>query len=116
VATELSPELLLPLGVGERGRVASEPLYLGGVAGTGRRGLGTVPSAPCHHVALTSPQEGPSWDSGESVGKLAHWSHPGGGESSSGISTTTAREPPAGAGPCVAFVDASARAFIAAGA
>jgi hypothetical protein len=33
VATELSPELLLPLGVGERWRVASDPLYLGRVAG-----------------------------------------------------------------------------------
>jgi hypothetical protein len=32
------------------------------------------------------------------VGRLAHWSHPGGGKSSSGISTTAARELPAGAG------------------
>jgi hypothetical protein len=86
------------------------------VAGAGRRGLGAVPLAPCHHVALAPPLEGPSWDSGDSVGKLAHWSHPGGGESSSGISTTTAREPPAGAGPCVASAGASARASIAAGA
>jgi hypothetical protein len=58
----------------------------------------------------------PSWDLGEGVGKLAHWSHPGGGESSSGISTTTAREPLAGASPYVAFVYASARASVAAGA
>jgi hypothetical protein len=41
--------------------------------------------------------------------KLTHWSHPSGGESSSGISTTTAREPPEGAGPCAASVDATAR-------
>jgi hypothetical protein len=72
VAAELSPELLLPLGVGERGRVASDPLHLGGVAGAGRRGLSAVPSAPRHHVALATPHEGPSWDSEEGVGKLAH--------------------------------------------
>jgi hypothetical protein len=72
VAMELSPELLLPLGVDERGRVASDPLHLGGVAGAGRRGLSAVPSAPCHHVALAPPHEAPSWDSGESVGTLAH--------------------------------------------
>jgi hypothetical protein len=35
VAAELPPELLLPLGVGERGRIASGPLYLGRVAGAG---------------------------------------------------------------------------------
>jgi hypothetical protein len=114
MATELSPELLLPLGVGERGRVASDPLHLGGVAGAGRRGLGAVPSAPCHHVALASPHEGPLLGLWESVGTLAHWSHPGGGESSSGISTTTARELPAGAGPCVASAGASTRSFVAA--
>jgi hypothetical protein len=48
------------------------------------------------------------------VGKLTHWSHPGGGESSSEISTTTVWEPPAGVGPCCASTDASARASVAA--
>jgi hypothetical protein len=52
VAAELSPQLLLSLGV-------SDPLHQGGVAGMGRRGLGAVPSAPCHHVAVTPPNEGP---------------------------------------------------------
>jgi hypothetical protein len=59
VAAELSPQLLLPLGVGERGRVVSDPLHLGEVAGAGRRGLGAMPSAPCHHVAVAPPHEGP---------------------------------------------------------
>jgi hypothetical protein len=59
MVVELPPQLLLPLRVGERGRIASDPLYLGGVAGAGRRGLGVVPSAPCHHVAIASPHEGP---------------------------------------------------------
>jgi hypothetical protein len=59
MAAELPPQLLLPLGVGERGRVASDPLHLGGVAGAGRRGPDAMPSAPCHHVALTPPHEGP---------------------------------------------------------
>jgi hypothetical protein len=59
MVAELPPQLLLPLRVGEHGRIASDPLYLGGVAGAGRRGLGAVPSAPCHHVAVASPHEGP---------------------------------------------------------
>jgi hypothetical protein len=58
VAMELSPSLVLPLGVGECGRVTSEPLYRGGAAGAGRRGLGTVPSTSCHHVALPPPVDG----------------------------------------------------------
>jgi hypothetical protein len=36
VALELFPQLLLPLGVSERGRIASDPLHLVGVAGAGR--------------------------------------------------------------------------------
>jgi hypothetical protein len=36
VVSELPPQLLLSLGVGERGRVASKPLYRSGVAGAGR--------------------------------------------------------------------------------
>jgi hypothetical protein len=36
MVSELTPQLLLSLGVGERGRVASEPLYRSGVAGAGR--------------------------------------------------------------------------------
>jgi hypothetical protein len=59
VAAELPPQLLLPLGVGERGRVVRDPLHLGGVAGAGRQGLGAVPSAPRHHVAVAPPHESP---------------------------------------------------------
>jgi hypothetical protein len=36
VVSELPSQLLLSLGVGECGRVASEPLYRSGVAGAGR--------------------------------------------------------------------------------
>jgi hypothetical protein len=36
VAAELSPQLLLCLGVGQRGRVVSDPLHLGAVAGARR--------------------------------------------------------------------------------
>jgi hypothetical protein len=72
VAAELSPQLLLPLGVGERGRVASDPLHLGGVAGAGRRGLGAMSPAPRHHVAVASPHEDPLLGLGESMGKLTH--------------------------------------------
>jgi hypothetical protein len=40
------------------------------------------------------------------MGRLAHWSHPGGGTSSSRISTAIARELPARAGSCRASVAA----------
>jgi hypothetical protein len=59
VAAELSPQLLFPLRVGEREWIASNPLHLGGVADTGRRGLSAMSSAPCHHVAVAPPHEGP---------------------------------------------------------
>jgi hypothetical protein len=36
MVAELPPQLLLPLRVGERGRIASDLLYVGGVAGAGR--------------------------------------------------------------------------------
>jgi hypothetical protein len=36
MVAELPPQLLLPLRVGERGRIASDLIYLGGVAGAGR--------------------------------------------------------------------------------
>jgi hypothetical protein len=72
VAAELSLERLLPLGVGERRRVASDPLHLGGVAGVGRRGLGAVPSAPATMWPSRRLTRAPSWVSREGVGKLAH--------------------------------------------
>jgi hypothetical protein len=48
------------------------------------------------------------------MGRFTHWSHPGGGESSSGISTATAQELPASAGSCCAPTAASDRASVAA--
>jgi hypothetical protein len=69
---ELSPELLLPLGVGERRGIASGPLYLSGVAGAGGRGLGAVSSAPATMWPSRRLTRAPSWGSGERVGKLAH--------------------------------------------
>jgi hypothetical protein len=49
------------------------------------------------------------------VGRLAHWSHSGGGTSSSGISTTVAWELPARAGSCRASTTTSDRTSVAAG-
>jgi hypothetical protein len=46
VAPELSPELLLPMGVSKCGGIASGPLHLGRMAGAGGRGLGAASSAP----------------------------------------------------------------------
>jgi hypothetical protein len=110
LVAELSPQLLLLLGVGEGGRIVNAPLSRGGAAGAGIRDLDTVPSASRHHVDVPPPHKSPLLGLGEGVGKLTHWSHPGGGESSSGISTTTAREPPAGAGPRYASTRASVAA------
>jgi hypothetical protein len=67
MAPELSAELLLSLGVGERRRIANGPLYLGRAASAGGRGLGAVSSAPRHHVALAPLTRAPSWDLGQSV-------------------------------------------------
>jgi hypothetical protein len=72
VAPELSSELLLPLDVGERRRIAAGPLYLGRAADAGGRGLGAVSSVPRHNVTLAPPHEGPLLGSGERLGKLAH--------------------------------------------
>jgi hypothetical protein len=36
MVAKLPPQLLFPLRVGERGRIASDPLYRSGVAGAGR--------------------------------------------------------------------------------
>jgi hypothetical protein len=49
----------------------------------------------------------PAWGSGAGVGRLAHWSHPGGGTSSSGISTAVPWELPARAGSCRASTTTS---------
>jgi hypothetical protein len=72
MATELSPELLLPLGVGECGRIASDPLHLGGVAGAGRRASAPRPRPPATMWPSRRLKRAPSWDSGESVGTLVH--------------------------------------------
>jgi hypothetical protein len=112
VAPELSPELLLSLGVGERGGIASGPLYLGGVAGAGGRGLGAVSSVPRHHVTLAPPHEGPLLGLGGACGEARPLVPPGRRGVVVRTSTTSAREPPAGAGPSTA----STRASTAAGA
>jgi hypothetical protein len=59
VAPELAPELLLPPGVSKRRGIIDGPLHLGRAAGVGGRGLGTMSSAPHHHVTLVPPHEGP---------------------------------------------------------
>jgi hypothetical protein len=63
VVAELSPQLLLLLGVDEGRRTVNAPLSRSGAAGARRRGLDAVPSASCHHVAVPPPHKSPSWDS-----------------------------------------------------
>jgi hypothetical protein len=77
VAPELSPELLLPSGAGKRRGIASSPLYLGGVAGAGGRGLGAVSSISRHHVTLAPPHEGPSLGLGGACGEASPLVPPG---------------------------------------
>jgi hypothetical protein len=59
MVAELPPQLLFLLGVGEGGRTVNAPLSRSGAAGAGRRGLGAVPSASCHHVAVPPPHKSP---------------------------------------------------------
>jgi hypothetical protein len=72
VAAELSPQLLLPLRVGESGRIVSDPLYRAEWPAREDKA-----SAPCPRpLATIWPSRrltrAPSWDSEESVGKLTH--------------------------------------------
>jgi hypothetical protein len=72
VAPELSPELLLPPGVGKRRGIVNGPLHLGGVAAQEDEASAPCPRSPatmCPSYRLT---RAPSWGSGERVGKLAH--------------------------------------------
>jgi hypothetical protein len=57
----------------------------------------------------------PAWGSGAGMGRFTNWSHPGGGTSSSGISTAIAWELPARAGSCSAPTTTSDHASVAAG-
>jgi hypothetical protein len=77
VAPELSPELLLSLGIGERRGIASDPLHLGGMAGAGGRGLGATSSVPRHHVTLVPPHEGPLLGLGGACGEASPLIPPG---------------------------------------
>jgi hypothetical protein len=52
VVTELSPQLLLLLGIGKGGRTIDAPLSRSRAVGAGRRSLGAVLLASCHHVAV----------------------------------------------------------------
>jgi hypothetical protein len=59
-----------------------------------------VPCVGCRGITQPSSRitSTPTAGSGAGAGQVPHWPHPGGGVSSSGISTTAARSPPAGEG------------------
>jgi hypothetical protein len=59
MVTELLPQLLLLLSVSKGGRTVDAPPSRSRAAGAGGRGLGTVSSAPGHHVAGPPPHERP---------------------------------------------------------
>jgi hypothetical protein len=118
VAAELLPQLLLLLGVGEVGGGGGASTRFSPKAGGSTRD--EEASAPClgppatmwpSHLLTSTP----AWGSGAGVGRLAHWSHLGGGTSSSGISTAVAWELPVRAGSCCTTTAASDRATAAAG-
>jgi hypothetical protein len=98
MVAELLPQRLLGMGTGEVSRwcVDAFPLLLqacGGAArswkgGMRRRGLDAVRCRPDITQPSSLITSTPAGGSGAGVGRLTHWSHPGGGTSSSGISTT----------------------------
>jgi hypothetical protein len=101
VVAKLLPQLLLGLGLDEVGRrcAGALPLLLrvcheatrsreGGARPRGPNAVSRPPpsAAPPSSLTTRAPVEG----SGADAGRLTHWSQPGGGTSSSGISTTAA--------------------------
>jgi hypothetical protein len=72
VAAELSPELLLPLGIGERRRVASVPSTWAEWPAREDEASAPCPRPPATMWPSRRLTRAPSWDPGESVGKLAH--------------------------------------------
>jgi hypothetical protein len=91
VITELLPQLLLLLGVDKvGGRLVNALLSRSKGPAQEDEASASCPRPPAtmwpsHH--LTSA---PAWGSGAGMGRFTHWSHPGGGTSSSGISTAIA--------------------------
>jgi hypothetical protein len=98
MVAKLLPQLLFGLGLNEVGRwcVGVLPLVLrmcrgatrSWKGGARRRGPGTISQAPSAAQPSPLTTSAPVGGSEASVGKLTHWSQPGGGTSSSGISTT----------------------------
>jgi hypothetical protein len=116
VITELLPQLLLLLGVDKVGGRLVDAL-LSRSRGPARE---EEASAPCPRPPATMWSShrltsAPAWGSGAGMGRFTHWSHPGGGTSSSGISTAIAWELPARAGACSAPTTTSDLASVAAG-
>jgi hypothetical protein len=66
--------------------------------GVRRRGPGAFSRAPQRRASVVPHHERPRRALGAGAGKLTHWSQPGGGTSSSGISTTAAWLSSIGAG------------------
>jgi hypothetical protein len=67
-----------------------------------------------HHAVVLPITNTPAAGSGAGVGQFSHWPHPGGGASSTGISTTAARSPAVRAGTGDANVSAVAATVAAA--
>jgi hypothetical protein len=115
VIAELLPQLLLLLGVGEVGGRVDALLARGGGAARDEEASALCLRPPATMWSSHLLTRTPAWGSGAGVGRLAHWSHPGGGTSSSGISTVVAWELPVRAGSCCTTTTASDRASAAAG-
>jgi hypothetical protein len=87
-------------------------------SGAGRAARDDEGSAPCVGCrGITQPSSRitstPAAGSGADAGQFSHWSHPGGGASSSGISTTAPRSPVTGAG-AGGTIDAAVAAVVTA--
>jgi hypothetical protein len=87
---ELLPQLLLLLGVGEGRRLVDTLLAQTKSAAWDEEASTPRLKPPATMWPSHRLTSAPAWASGADVGRLAHWSHPGGGTSSSGISTAVA--------------------------
>jgi hypothetical protein len=96
VVAELLPQRLLGLGfveVGRRRAGVLSPLLRarqGAIEGGGRDDEASTPCVGCRGITQPSFRitSTPATGSGAGAGQVSHWPHPGGGASSSEISTT----------------------------
>jgi hypothetical protein len=100
LTVNIRPKLLLLLGVDEGGRLVDTLLAQARRAARDEEASTPRLEPPATMWTSHCVTSAPVWGSGAGMGRFTHWSHAGGGASSSRISTAIARELPARAGSC----------------